>query len=245
MSKQGKPGKIPVAPAPSTSSKLPWIVGGIVVACIALIAAIALTAGDDTQTVVDDEGNTVETGWDALTQSEREKLVVFGEPKVEGELPKFTATEGDPAIGQAAPTVTNGVSIQGEPVDLTAGTPRLYVFAAHWCPHCQREIPLITSWASDGLIPDGAELVIVTTGSGSDQPNFPPTKWLIDEGWTGDTLADSEGSDVAAAFGLDGYPYFVYVNAEGKVTRRASGGQPRETIEAGFTQMMSATPSPS
>ncbi|MCB0972856.1 MAG: hypothetical protein KDA97_15220, partial [Acidimicrobiales bacterium] len=48
-------------------------------------------------------------------------------------------------------------------------------------------------------------------------------QWLADEGWEGETLADSAQSQAAAAFGIGGFPYFVVTDDTGTVVARTSG----------------------
>ena len=31
----------------------------------------------------------------------------------------------------------------------------MVVFLAHWCPHCNAEIPVLNEWRDSGEIPDG------------------------------------------------------------------------------------------
>lgn len=121
-----------------------------------------------------------------------------------------------------APT-PGGVGPEGSPVTAEpGGEPTLLVFAAHWCPHCQREVPLIADPLADDL-PGGTEVVLVSTGQAEERGNWPPSEWLDDEGWARPVLVDDDSATAADAYGLSGFPYFVMVDAEGLVTERASG----------------------
>src|SRR5690349_32508 len=52
----------------------------------------------------------------------------------------------DAAAGLRAPAV-NGVNFSGVPVSIpSGGRPTVLVFLAHWCPHCQKDVPVIQSW---------------------------------------------------------------------------------------------------
>ncbi|HEX2047960.1 MAG TPA: TlpA disulfide reductase family protein [Acidimicrobiales bacterium] len=104
------------------------------------------------------------------------------------------------------------------------GKPKLVMFLAHWCPHCQAEVPVLVDWASAGQ-PQGVDLVAVSTAVDRARPDYPPSAWLEREGWTIPTVADDADGTAAAAFGLTGYPYFVAVTGDGKVAARASGEQ--------------------
>ena len=56
--------------------------------------------------------------------------------------------------------------------------------------------------------------------------------WLSDAGWPVPTMADDAGNHAAEAFGLSAFPYYVAVDAEGRVVARASGELTIENVEA-------------
>jgi cytochrome c biogenesis protein CcmG/thiol:disulfide interchange protein DsbE len=143
--------------------------------------------------------------------------VISGSP-----LPQFPATGDDPAKGLTAPTV-QGASFDGTPVAIEpAGRPTAVLFIAHWCPHCQREVPLIQSWISANGMPQGVDFVSVATGIDPAAPNYPPQTWLANEGWTVPVIVDPTNS-VARAYGLSAYPFWVFLDSGGKVVLRATG----------------------
>jgi cytochrome c biogenesis protein CcmG, thiol:disulfide interchange protein DsbE len=139
----------------------------------------------------------------------------------------------DPATGAVAPTVEGrdftGKSVTIKPGD---GKPKLILFVAHWCPHCQREVPRIVQWVNDGSIPKSIEVIAVSTGVKSDQNNFPPSKWLAKESWPGVIVADDTKSQAGLAYGLTGFPFFVVVDGTGKVVARDSGEKQLAEIQA-------------
>ncbi len=138
-------------------------------------------------------------------------------------LPEFEPGGADSAVGQTIPEV-KGQSFDGSPVTIgNDGRSKLIVFVAHWCPHCQKEIPLLADWLKSNALPDGVDLYTVSTGVTDKRPNYPPSKWLKKEGWTAKTLADSDEQQAADAFGLSAFPYFVVVDGSGKVVARTSG----------------------
>jgi cytochrome c biogenesis protein CcmG/thiol:disulfide interchange protein DsbE len=138
-------------------------------------------------------------------------------------LPKFEAGGTDAAVGQTIPEL-KGQSFDGSPVDIrNDGRAKLVLFVAHWCPHCQREVPLLTEYLKSNPLPSGVDLYTVSTNVTAKRPNYPPSAWLKKEGWTAKTLADSENQDAADAFGLTAFPYFVAVDGSGKVVARTSG----------------------
>jgi thiol-disulfide isomerase/thioredoxin len=99
----------------------------------------------------------------------------------------------------------------------------LLVFLAHWCPHCNAEIPRLIEWDESGQMPEDLIVIGVATGSRSDQPNWPPSQWLQDMEWPWAAMADSEAQDAAIAYGVNGYPGLVLIDGEGTVLARRSG----------------------
>jgi len=96
------------------------------------------------------------------------------------------------------------------------------LFLAHWCPHCQREVPLVQDYVDAGRVPEGAGLVAVATAMDPARTNYPASSWLEREGWTSPVLAD--GNDEAAnAYGLPAFPYWVAVDADGRIVERRTG----------------------
>ena len=137
-------------------------------------------------------------------------------------LPTYTGSGADAAVGKTIPSVA-GENFDGKPVTISNdGKPKVILFAAHWCPHCQREIPLLSPDVRAHPLP-GVEMVTVSTAVDSTAPNYPPSAWFQRVNWPTPVMADDSKSSVAAAFGLPGYPYFVFVNARNQVVARASG----------------------
>ena len=144
-------------------------------------------------------------------------------PTPSGSLPEFDATSDDPAVGMAMPEV-QGKTFDGEPLAIeNNGKPKVLLFVAHWCPHCQKEIPLLKEHFDSTPIPDGVEIITVSTAAQPGAENYPPSEWLEREGWAAPTIEDDEDNSIAAKFGLKSFPYFVSVDADGKVVERSSG----------------------
>ena len=128
----------------------------------------------------------------------------------------------DEAVGATAPTVS-GASFDGTPITIAPGRPTLVVFLAHWCPHCQREVPVLVQWAQDGGAPAGLDVIGVATATTPQRDNYPPSDWLAREGWPWPVMADSASADALIAMGGDAFPFFVLLDAEGNVVARQSG----------------------
>jgi thiol-disulfide isomerase/thioredoxin len=128
----------------------------------------------------------------------------------------------DPAVGMSAAEV-RGVDFAGKQVAIAKdGRPKVILFIAHWCPHCQREVPLIQAWVNAGGVPSGVDVISVATSIDPSRPNYPPDAWLAREGWTVPVIADPTNS-VAGAYGLPAFPYWVFVGPDGNVRARAVG----------------------
>ncbi|MGH8930189.1 MAG: TlpA family protein disulfide reductase [Egibacteraceae bacterium] len=166
-----------------------------------------------------------------------------GAPTVSGQaLPAFTGDGADPAVGMAAPEV-EGAAFDGGPVAITRdGTAKIIVFLAHWCPHCQREVPAVNEWLEQRGLPEGVELYSVVTSIDPSLPNYPPDEWLRREGWSVPVLADDARNSVATAYGLNAFPYWVFVTADGTVAQRATGELPADTLERAAADLAPGTP---
>ena len=154
----------------------------------------------------------------------------FGPVAVDGTpLPELGDGGADPAVTQPAPQV-EGTDPEGASLSIGGpGEPTMVAFLAHWCPHCQNEVPVIVDLMEEGEL-DGVRVVGVLTGTNPDAPNHPPVAWLEREGWEGDILLDDERFTAGAAYGLSGYPFVVYLDGDGQVVSRTSGGVGRDGI---------------
>ncbi len=156
-------------------------------------------------------------------------------------LPSLVADGADTGIGASAPALV-GVDYEGTPVrlDAAADGPTLVVFLAHWCPHCNDEIPVLNELRDDGRFPEGLNIVAVSTAVNPDQPNFPPGEWLVDKDWTYPVIAD--GVDMVArsfiaadAFGVSGFPFIALLDGDGVLVDRWSGQREPDEILAAIS----------
>lgn len=187
---------------PVRSGRLLTLLAGVVLAMAAMALAIGVASRSGTKAP-------------AVAQSREITFTGNG-------LPTYAAGGADPAVGQTIPAL-RGEDFDGHGIQIAPdGTPKLIFFVAHWCPHCRAEVPRIVDWLGTGR-PQGVQLVAVSSGVNPDLPNYPPSSWLAREGWTVPTIADDTRSTAGTLFGLSGYPYFVAVDAQGRVAARASG----------------------
>jgi cytochrome c biogenesis protein CcmG, thiol:disulfide interchange protein DsbE len=212
----------------TTRSRTPFVLA-IVVAVVGLAALIAVVVTRDDDD--DDTASTVPppaTGASAGTvDPAAASVTVEGEP--------LAPLEGgdDPAVGLPAPTL-RGTDYSGADVDIAPGTggPMVIVFLAHWCPHCNDEIPVLLEWRDSGEIPAELQVFGVSTAVSDERPNYPPGEWLRDKGWEWPVLADDAQLTAANTYGLTAFPFFVVVDADGNVTARGSGEIPIEELDA-------------
>ena len=223
--KGARPAPRPAQPPSKSANKLlMWGVIGLVVALAAAIAVWSVSSKDDTSSAA----STTVSGLPACDASAPATACRPAETQpvaaVGSALAPLTDPGDDPEVGTVAPEL-HGFGFDGSPIDIKPGTggPMLLVFFAHWCPHCNRELPVIADWRKAGKVPAGLQVVGISTGVNSNAPNYPPSSWIKTMDWTWPVLADSANGDAAAAYGLPSYPYFVVVGADGRVRVRNSG----------------------
>lgn len=153
------------------------------------------------------------------------------------------AGPGDQAIGCAAPIV-DGQDFAGNPIRIGGPTtkPTVVVIAAHWCPHCNNEVPKVVDWVKAGGLADKVHVVILSTGVDSGGTNYPPATWLSSKmGWSGATMADSDKGEAGTALGISGFPSFLLLTAQGHVADRMSGEQPIATFETKVRELIATS----
>lgn len=209
----------------SSDSTPPYGIIAVVVAVVlvgAIIGAMVLSGSDDsTASETQIEGSTADS-------AQTGTVSIAGDS-----LPTFEALSTDTAVGTAAP-VASATDFGGRPYKVGGdGTGRVVSFFAHWCPHCQRELPIFVEWMSKNDIPDNVEIVAVSTSVDPGKPNYPPYSWFVREGYDttkGRLVRDDATNSFAVAYGLTGYPYTVVVDPDGNVVQRISGEVPEEQV---------------
>jgi thiol-disulfide isomerase/thioredoxin len=194
----------------------PVILVGLV--AVAIVVALVV-AGGDANDPSDDAS-------DQVVDAQVGPVALLGEP-----LPAFEGDD-DPAIDTASPgmeaTTFDGEAVTIDPAD---GTGRMIGFFTHTCPHCQREVPTVVDWIDEGRLPDGVEVVAVSTAVDPGGPNYPPSEWFAREGFEELVLRDDQDVTLGSGFGLTSFPYWVVTNAEGEVVTRASGENTPEQLD--------------
>ena len=185
---------------------LKWLIVGVV-ALVAVAVGVGLLASRDAE------------------QREQSDVRQVSDVSVEGApLPPFDGQESDPAMETVAPafaaTTFDGVAVSVLPGD---GTAKVIGFFAHWCSHCQRELPRMAGWLAANQLPAGVEVIAVSTAVDSSRGNYPPSAWFEEEQWPAVAVRDSAENEIGDAYGLQGFPYMVAVDADGRVVARVSG----------------------
>ena len=162
----------------------------------------------------------------------------FREVTVEGTaLPQFVADAEDPAAGMDMPTV-DAQTFDGDPVKLGLdGRPKVLMFLAHWCPHCQADVRSVQAWLDSGGDTGNVDLYAISTWADPAKPNYPPSRWLAREGWTTTTAVDDEAGTIASAYGLSGTPMYVFIAGDGTVQMRHSGELPIDQLEQAIAEL--------
>jgi thiol-disulfide isomerase/thioredoxin len=199
-------------PVATPKSRAPLLIGIAVLAFIAVAAIIAVALGGAT------------TG--GLSEPARGSTAVAGTA-----LPAFTDPASDPAIGQPIPTLT-GIDLSGDRMSIgPSDGPMAIVLLAHWCSHCQAEVPVLVDYLESTGMPEGVSLVAISTSIDAARPNYPPSSWLEREGWTVPTMIDDATSGGLRALGMSSFPGFVFVDADGRVVQRTTGELPAAAFD--------------
>lgn len=167
----------------------------------------------------------------ASTTGETQPVTVDGTP-----LPAQPTTGTDPAIGMAGPTL-HGQSFDGSAVTIDPGAtkrPTAIWVVAHWCPHCNAEVPRVVALHDQGQLPQGFDYYAISSGADPTAPNYPPSAWLQGERWPFPVLADDQNGTAAKAYGLTSYPLLIVLDSKGNVVYRHAG----ELGDTGIAQVL-------
>lgn len=139
----------------------------------------------------------------------------------------------DAAVGRSMPAL-RGSTLAGASLAIPTddGRAKVLIFLAHWCGHCQAEVPRVQAWIDAGSAPSNVDLYAISTSADAQRPNYPPAAWLARERWSVPTIADDGAGTLARAAGLGAFPFFVFVDADGTVARRTVGQLSISEIEA-------------
>ena len=128
----------------------------------------------------------------------------------------------------------SGESFDGSAITIGGPTDNatMLVFLAHWCPHCNDEIPELLALEEAGSLPDDLDIIAVSTAVAEDRDNYPPSEWLDEKGWPWPAMADDEDLTAINAFGGTAFPFTTILDEEGEVLARRGGSAPADVILA-------------
>jgi thiol-disulfide isomerase/thioredoxin len=128
-----------------------------------------------------------------------------GPPLVAGEpIPEFKA----PMMGGGTMTWSS-----------YAGKPAVLAIWASWCPHCQKELPILA--AAQAKYP-GVQLVSVTTAFGQ-EPGPTPSEYMQQHSLTFPVGMDDANTTILKGLGVKGFPTVYYVGSDGKIVQVTEG----------------------
>ena len=138
-----------------------------------------------------------------------------GETTVTGDLlPEFAGENDDNiALGLAAP-IFSAPNENSEIVSLEKnGNAKALLFLAHWCGYCQKEVPVVQGFIDSAGVPPGVDVIAIATSIDRGRENYPPQKWLADEGWSETQLYELD-REIGNAYGLSAFPYWVFLDKD-------------------------------
>jgi thiol-disulfide isomerase/thioredoxin len=159
-------------------------------------------------------------------------------PVATGNLPRFDGAEVDPAVGRNIGVITGLEYYSGANTRLAGadGKSRAFMVWAHWCPYCQEELPLLADWQTTSAAEfANFELVSVTTSIDETASN-PLIPYLDSNDFPFPVLVDEDGS-LARKFGVNAFPFWVFVAPDGTVVGRAAGAIDAGNLEDVFSQL--------
>ena len=186
-----------------------FIIVGAVVLVIGLAVAIGVTLVDEPL-----DGNLPE-----------------GETTITGQgLPEFAGENDDNvARGLEAP-IFSGPNENSEIVTLEKdGNAKVLLFLAHWCGFCQKEVPVMQEYIDVVGVPQGVDIIAVATSIDRSRDNYPPHDWLEREGWSEIQIYDTD-RDIGTAYGVNSFPYWVFLDKDLKVVARRTGNLPQDQV---------------
>ena len=161
-----------------------------------------------------------------------------GETTVTGDLlPEFAGENDDNiALGLAAP-IFSAPNENSEIVSLEKnGNAKALLFLAHWCGYCQKEVPVVQGFIDSSGVPPGVDVIAIATSIDRGRENYPPQKWLADEGWSESQLYDLD-REIGNAYGLSAFPYWVFLDKDLNVVARRTGNLPADMVGALLIQL--------
>ena len=156
-----------------------------------------------------------------------------------GARPPFDPNQpNDAALGLQLGSVTGTeyYTAAATSIDPADDTARVWLIWAHWCPHCQTELPEVSEWYEEHAAdyPD-IELVTISTAIDPGRAN-PLEPYLEDSQFPFPVLVDDDTS-IAGQLGASAFPFWMVTDGEGTVLVRIPGAIGIDTVEQIFTSL--------
>ncbi len=155
-----------------------------------------------------------------------------------GYLPLFEQGQPDAALGMVLGNVA-GIEYYTETEMTVApadGTARAWLIWAHWCPHCQRELPPLSDWYAENADQyPNVELISVT--SSIDPARGNPLEPYLDELQLPFPVIVDPDLTLAEQFGLSAYPFWVFTAGDGSTLLRVAGFLEIDQVAEIFNQL--------
>jgi cytochrome c biogenesis protein CcmG, thiol:disulfide interchange protein DsbE len=139
----------------------------------------------------------------------------------------FAMRDGDTetATGGGDAVALSGETLAGESFDLsqTRGKPTVVNFFASWCPPCNSEAPDLVAFAK--AHPEVAVVGVALNDARADTEAF-----VARYGIEFPVVFDAEGG-LGGAWGVEGIPTTVFLDAQGEERERIVGGASQEQFE--------------
>jgi hypothetical protein len=233
------------APAPRAPS---WVIPMIVLALFAGlgtgVAVGMLIGGADQETAVTTASTAAPTtslaptstagpADSTTTTTDAGAAPAYGVVTVSGDaLPPLQDGVADAAVGLPMPEIS-GIDFDGNALTIADnGKAKLIVALAHWCPHCNNELPVLRDWYASAAIPDTVEVFSLTVFTDPTRASYPPSTWLRQADWNLPLIADDEARTIATTLGIPAVPFWLLVGADGTVAARFTGGLSADQLDS-------------
>ena len=141
-----------------------------------------------------------------------------------GVLPRYVPGQPDVAVGMQLGAISgaDGYGDEAITIDPADGQKRVWMIWAHWCPHCQNELPALAESyeAYRSQYPD-ISIETITTSIDPERGN-PLDPYLEERQFPFSVIVD-EDSALAARLGVNAFPFWVITDGDGTVLLRSAG----------------------
>jgi thiol-disulfide isomerase/thioredoxin len=141
-------------------------------------------------------------------------------------LPPYPTSGADPAVQtrMALGEITGNEYYSGAPLTVSPDGEKATVWLvwAHWCPHCQDELPELSAfWADSAEQFPNVDVVTITSSIDPTRGN-PLEAYLDGSGFTFPVLVDQD-NELATTMGTTAFPFWVVTGPDGRVLLRRPG----------------------